>query len=519
LDRKQAVMDEACVQEPASPVNAASGHSRDRSLVRSVAWNALSDWVSQIFSWASFLVVMRLLTPADFGIAAMAMLLVPYLSYLSGFGIQRAVVILRDLTDEQLAQLNTVSFSFGIACFSLAAILAKPFAAFFHSPRLAPVTICACIPLIPGGLQAVSTGWLAREMRFRLLSLIGAATAVVAAIVTLGTALLGLGYWALVIGNLVASLVRTVVVLRIRPCKLAWPHLNAIREPLGFGWRSVISMLALSSYQRLDNLVAGRRLGQSALGFYGTAWELAYVPIEKVTSLVTTVIPTYLAEVRNQPAALRRYLRGLTEMVALATFPATVGLGIVAPELVPLAFGRKWEGMIGPLEVLSFYTTFRSIVALLPKLLTAVGEVHFVMWNDLAALIILPAAFYLGSFRGTTGIAWAWVVVYPFVAIPLYRKTFRTIDMKVGEYFRALRPALEGTIVMIVVVELLKHGVPTLWPLPLRFAIEVTAGALAYFVTLRLLHRERLMALWEIARNLFPRGSRPRDSARVAIGR
>jgi|SRR5580658_994879 teichuronic acid exporter len=472
----------------------------DRSLAGSVAWNAAGDWASQIFSWLSFLIVMRLLSPGDFGIAAMAVLLAPYLGQLTSFGIPRAVVTLRDLTDDQLAQLNTVSFFLGLAMFTLAALLAKPFALFMRTPRLTPIVIVACAALIPQGLQGVSTGSLMKQMRFRLLSIIGLVTALVAAVATLAMALLGFGYWSLVLGNLMSGIVRTALLLRARPCRLAWPHLDSLRVPLKFGGHVTVSMLALNSYQRLDNLVAGRALGQVALGFYGMAWELANVPIEKVTSLVTTVIPSYMAAVQDQPAELRRYLRGLTEAIALITLPATVGLALVAREMVPVFFGHKWDGMIAPLEVLSFYAAVRSVVALLPKVLTAVGNVRYVMWNDLTALIILPVAFYLGSYRGTAGIAWAWVIAYPFVALPLYRKTFKTISMTTSEYLQAVRPALEGTIVMILAVKLVRYFGTPMRSLLLQLVVEVTIGGLAYLGTLRVRHGERMSVLIDAAR-------------------
>jgi teichuronic acid exporter len=472
----------------------------DRSLITSVAWNATGDWVSQIFSWLSFLIVIRLLTPADFGIVNMALILLPFLQYISTFGIARAIVTLRNLTDDQLAQLNTVGLLLGVTGFTLAALLAKPIAMFFRTPALAPVAIVTCLALIPSGMQVVSGGLLTRDMRFRMLSMLNGATAIIAAIFTLLFAWLGWKYWALVLGNLLATFFRSMFILRSRPQKYAVPHLPSIRQPLQFGGHVIVSLIAFNCYQRLDNLTAGRVLGQAALGLYGMAWTLANVPLEKVTSLVTTVIPSYLAQVQDDRAALRRYLRNLTEGLSLATFPATVGLGLVARELIPLALGRKWIGVIPSLEVLSIYAAVRSVVALLPKLLTAVGNPRFVMWNDLAALVILPASFYVGSRWGIVGIAWGWVVAYPIVAVPLYRKTFLTIGMKTSEYIRALRPAFDATIVMIGAVLLLKYIIPEREPLPLRLALEILTGIITYAGTLLLAYRQRVAAFVNMAK-------------------
>jgi teichuronic acid exporter len=232
------------------------------------------------------------------------------------------------------------------------------------------------------------------------------------------------------------------------------------------------------------------------------AWNLANVPLEKVTSLVTYVIPTYLAAVKDDLAAVRRYVRTLTEALAVATFPATIGLGLVARELIPLAFGPKWNGVVLPLEVLSAYAAFRSIPAFLAKVLTAVGNARYVMWNDLAALAILPISFYVGSHWGISGIAWGWVVAYPVVAIPLYSKTLRTIGMGTGEFLRALRPALSGTAVMIVAVVTAKYVLPEGQPLLVRLVLEIIIGALAYTGAVLLLHGDRAILYINMARHL-----------------
>ena len=474
----------------------------DHSLAHSLAWRAAANWSSQLVSWASFLLIVRLLSPADFGIAAMAVILWPYLRFLGEFGIGQTIVTMRDLTQDQIAQLNSVALLLGFVCFGLGAILAKPLALFFRTPALAPVVIVTCIGLIPLGSKAVSEGLLAREMRFRRLATYEAILSVVSAIVTLLLAYWGMGYWALVLGNLAGYTVRSILVVISRPYRYALPRLSSLRKPMKFGWHVLVSLVAWSAYERLDNVTAGRVLGQAALGFYGLAWSLANVPLEKLTTLVTTILPSYLAAVQKEPAALRRYLRTLTEVLALATFPTTIGLALVARELVPFAMGTKWEPMVTPLEILAVYTTFRSIVALLPKVLTAVGNPHFVMWNDLRALIILPCAFYVGSRWGIAGIAWAWVVAYPLVALPLYWKTFRTIEMDAREYIRALRPATEGILIMTLGVLALKWGLaPLSIPTLARLILEIVIGAILYVSTVLLLHRGRISIFLQLAKN------------------
>jgi O-antigen/teichoic acid export membrane protein len=482
-------------------VTAETTRRMDRSLAHSLAWRAGADWFSQILSWSSFLIVVRLLTPADFGIVAMAMVLWAYLRYVGEFGIPQTIVTLRDLTKDELAQLNTVALLLGFGCFGLAFVLAYPLAAFFKTPQLFWVVVVTCSGLIPLGLRAVPEGLLNRDMRFRTLSLLDATTSIIAATATLLMVFWGLGYWALVLGNLAGYAAQSALTVAARPHSFAFPRMGSLRRPLVFGWHILVSVVASSAYERLDNVTAGRVLGQAALGVYGMAWNLANIPMEKLTTLVTTTIPTYFAAVQNEPAALRRYLRTLTETLAIATFPATIGLALVARDLIPFALGPKWDGVVVPLQILSVYVTFRSVVALLGKLLTAVGNPRFVMWDDLAALIILPTGFYIGSHWGTPGIAWGWVAAYPFVALPLYWKAFKTIEMPVGDYLRSLRPALHGTAVMVLAVTSLKWTLLAKQSSILRLVLEIATGAAAYIATLLLLHRERIMTFLRTARS------------------
>jgi PST family polysaccharide transporter len=470
-------------------------------------WRAAADWASQILSWTSLLVIVRLLAPADFGIVAMAVVFFPYLRYLGEFGVPQIIITLRDLTESQIAQLNSVAVLLGVAFFGVSVCLARPIAWFFRIPKLAPAVIVTCIALVPLGARAVPEGLLRKEMQFKLLSFFDAIRDIVAALAALALAWFGFGYWALVWGNVMGTTARALLIVVTRPHSFAWPRLRSIKHSLAFGWHVLVSVIAWTAYERLDNLTAGRMLGQVALGFYGMAWTLANVPIEKLTSLVTTVLPSYLAAAQKDPPALRRYVRTLTETLALATFPATIGLGLVARELIPLTLGHKWDGVIVPLEILSTYAAFRSIVALLPKVLTAIGNARFVMWNDLAALVILPVAFYIGGHWGTAGIAWGWVAAYPLVAFPLYWKMFKTIDMKSGEYFRSLRPAVDSTLAMVFAVGLLKWQLSERSPILLRLTLEISAGAMVYISTAWLLHRKRMLGLIEVAKTLFRRNA------------
>ncbi len=458
---------------PDTCVTASENH--DRSMAVGIAWSAAAKWSGQLVSWVSFLFVTRLLSPSDFGLVGMALLYCGLLQVVTdAFG--TAVTTLRELSGEQLAQLNTVALGTGFLASLLSCVLAIPIGYFFRSPHLPLVIVVMSSMFLVSGLRTVPYSLLYRDMQFRLLSVLETVQAVAQAATMLTLAWLGFGYWALIIGNIVGAAVLAGLQISWRPSRFAIPKYSSIKDAVTFSRHIVVTNLSWYGYTNADFLVAGRVLGQSALGAYSLAWSLATIPLEKVAAIVGKVSYAYLSAAQNDHAALRRYLRILTEGLSIITFPATIGMAIVAGDFVRLVLGTKWQSAILPLEILAFYAAFRCIAMLIPSVLIAIGETRFVMRTTQVGLILLPAAFYVGSHWGPSGIAFGWVAAYPVIAAYFYRRAFQNIGMQWRDYVGAIRPAMTGCLFMVVAVEMAKYFLASSVPLSLRLGAEVVAG-------------------------------------------
>ncbi|MGC1202846.1 MAG: oligosaccharide flippase family protein, partial [Candidatus Acidiferrales bacterium] len=138
--------DSNSIEDPGMTVENPSG-SLDRSMAHAVAWGAGARWASQVVSWASTIVVARLLTPYDYGLVGMAGLYLQLALLVSQAGIGDAVIALRDLTSRQLAELNTISLLMGGGLVALSCALAFPISRFFSAPPLVAVIVAASVVL------------------------------------------------------------------------------------------------------------------------------------------------------------------------------------------------------------------------------------------------------------------------------------------------------------------------------------------------------------------------------------
>jgi PST family polysaccharide transporter len=320
----------------------------------------------------------------------------------------------------------------------------------------------------------------------------------VAAVLILAS--LGFGYWSLVLNEVIATIAATGMSIWYRRVGFQWPQFSSLRAAMHFSGQVIVSRIAWYGYSNSDFLVAGRALGQAALGAYTIAWTLTNLPIEKVTTLVMSVTPTFFSRAQKSNAELRRYLLVLTEGLSIITFPVALGMALTAGDFVPVVLGEKWRAAIGPLRLLALYTSVRSITPLVSQALTMTGRARHAMMNSIWSAAVLPPAFWIGSHWGPTGIAAAWAIVFPFLSAHLYQRLFRDIEMPIGHYLRALLPALAGCAVMAVCVFAARFAASDRIALSVRLAVEVVAGGLGYALMLMTVFRPRMLAFRETLR-------------------
>ena len=474
----------------------------DRSLLRGIAWLGGVRWAVQGVTWATTILIARILTPADYGVLSMAGVMLTFIALLSESGIGTTVVQKRAISAEQTAQINGGAILLGLTCCAITCALAWPVGWFYKAPELPAVIVSMSFVLAISAFRIVPGALLQRDMRFPRLAIIDAIAGIAQALITLALAKFGFRYWSLVLGGLAGAIIATGLTVASRPYRIRKPQWEALRPLLPFTHQVLIGRLCWYAYQDSDFVVAGKRLGSMALGGYSYAWTLASMPVDKITALVGGVTSPVFAAVQHDEAALRRYFLAVTEGLALVAFPMTIGLALVAGELVPVLLGQSWTFMVTPLRVLAAYAAIRTISPLSPHLLTAIGDTRFQMYLSGLAAIVLPTSFYIGSHWGTIGIAVAWTIAHPLmVYLPGTARVALRIRLSPAAYLRALWPAVSSCSAMAVAVFFAQSMLPATYPLVVRLIAEIVLGAMLYSACVLLFHRARLTGFLAIVRN------------------
>lgn len=476
----------------------------DRSLASGVAWTGAVKWAGQVVSWITTLIVARLLAPDDFGIMGMATLVLGFIELVNEFGVGAAIVQRKDIHEELISHLGAFSLALGGGFLLLGFLLAGPVALFFAEPRVDAVVMVLSANFVISSVAVIPRSLLTRDMKFRALALIDGGKGLLTSALTIVLALMGYGYWALVVGSIVSSLSAASAYVVLRPFRPRWPRRIAdISRELEFGWNVVASRVAWYAYSNADFAVVGRALGTTALGAYNIGWTLASLPVEKISVLIMRVTPPVFAKVQDRPEELSRYLRLLTEAISVVTFPIGVGMALVAPDFVPLVLGEQWADAVIPLQLLALLGGFRSVTPFYSQILVATDNARLSMWFSLLAAVFLIPGFMIGARWGTAGVALTWIALYPLLVVAFHvPTTFRLIELPFGRYLRSLWPASSSCMVMAGVVVALQWTLPPVGGGWLVLLLSVIGGAVAYAASLLVLHRKRVRASWRLLRTL-----------------
>jgi O-antigen/teichoic acid export membrane protein len=420
----------------------------------------LAQIATQVSRLAVSVILARLLTPQEFGVAAAAMIVMVVAWQLTDLG-TAAVIIQRDVVDEALvSSVFWFNLAFGASLSALAFVGAQPIADALGQPHAAPaIRVLAAVSVI-GAIGNMHHALLRRTMQFGRLATITIANAAVNSLVGIGLALMGAGVWALVIGTLSGVAVSSAAAWwfeRWRPTAVF--SVSRLREVARFSIQFFWSNTLGSVFDQLDKVIISRMLGGAPLGTYAVAQRTVLSPVQALSGAVSTVTFSAFSRGQDDPERLRAGATRASGVVALVALPTMIGLAVLAEPAVLVVYGDQWEAAIPVIQVLAPVAALNAVTSVTSSVMLGMGRSDWLYRWGLAYCLVGPAAMAVGARWGLVGVSLALaatvVVLRPFEV----RMALGLIDMRLSTYVRALLPHVVITAVMGIVAWSVAHGV------------------------------------------------------------
>lgn len=453
--------------------------------VRAIGHLGLGGGVGKLVSLGTTLVMARLLSPTEYGLMALAMVVVGFIGFFNEIGIGSAIVQKADLTQAEVNGCFAVALLASLVLSSATMLGAGAIAAFFGNPQLESMVMVLATTFVIGAFGTVPLAYLRRAMHFKAIAGITVVSIIVQSSVGLALAWRGFGAWSLVWSFVVASVIQSAGALALSGWR---PHGRwGIREASSlvmYGLHITNTRVFWYLYTNADKVIIGKLLGERAVGVYDMAFSLATLPSSQVTTLATNVASPLFSKLQHDAARLRGFLLHLTRGVAYLTYPALLGMLACSHELVAVVLGAKWIDVLIPFQALCLMGLVKSVDPLLSQVLISTGHAKKLSSYTLMCGVVITLSVTAGAMLdGLRGVSLVWVVVYPLLSVKLLHDACRITGLRMREYYAALAPVLAGALAMAGVVVLVRMILLQLgFTVPVILAAEIASGAVAYFL-------------------------------------
>jgi O-antigen/teichoic acid export membrane protein len=469
-----------------------------KKVLSGFAWQGSTKVLMQAFSWATTVIVARLLSPGDYGIVAIAGVFIGILTLITEMGLSEGLINKEHISPEERDSIFWFSLLLGAGMYAVLFLAAPFIAAIYKMEVLTAIMRVSGLTLLLASLRVVPLAVAMRRMDFRYFSLVELAAAITATVTVVSLAFLGHGAWSLVWG-LLAS--KTVAVLAYLPLLGAFPKwrmdLHQIRATVVFGTKLMAANIMSSSWREAPVVIIGLILGQSAAGYYTMANQFAQIPLNKLGSIFNTIAFPATSRLKHQKTEAASLFLRLHRYLLMVTFPLLLGLTVVAEDVIVFLLSDKWAPVVPVLQILCVANLLRVSMMLLLPVLKGCGNADRILQFHLAACIIMPIGYVAGAQFGIVGVAAAWLVAFPGLYLFLAYSLIRELEISFHDFAGSVRAGLAASTIMVLTVftfQALSADYETL----VRLVVSILLGMAVYFLALVILHGDDLRQLKRI---------------------
>ncbi len=375
-----------------------------RAAVSGARWTALARLARETAAFAAAVVLARLISPAEFGHAAIALIVIALTAILGTAGCSAPLVQRVALTPRIVAAVTVLCLGVGLI-FTAGTIVAtdllvRP----LFGERTAELVLLAAPAWILVAIGSPSNALLQRTLRFRALAVIESAAALVSAVTAVSLAVAGANGEAIVIGNLVLVGLAGLLALAALPLRAWRTDSSAVRETLGFATPLALSSLVYLGYRNVDYVIFGARATATQLGYYWRAFQLGVGYQSKISQVMQRVALPVFSRAKDA-GELHALHKRIVRAHATILVPLLATFIVAAPVLVPWLFGSTWEPAVLPAQIMAVAGMAEAIMTGVGPLMVALGRPGVLLRLNLLVLAVFTVTIFVLAPYGIEAVA------------------------------------------------------------------------------------------------------------------
>jgi O-antigen/teichoic acid export membrane protein len=472
-----------------------------KSAISGLKWSALSLVGRRGLSILTTIILARLLAPSDFGLVAMAAVVIGFIELFQDLGTAAAVIQRKDPSQALLASMFWLNAGFGLATMAVLYWGSPLAGVFYREPQVTPIMQVLSVSFLLSGLSNLQKSLLERNLEFDKLARIEIGTSLFATLVGVTAAFLGHGAWSLVYQMLAGNFLATPLLWSASRWRPTWEFSwNELRSVMGFSLNLTGANVFNYFARNADKFLIGRFLGSQDLGYYDLAYRLMLYPLQGISAVIGRVMfPLYSRMQDDADQFGRAYLK-VASAIALLSFPLMLGLTALAYPFVLTLFGTTWTPVIPLLLILAPLGAVQSIATTIGAIYNAKGRTDWALWWTVGAGVLYVLSFALGLPWGILGVSASYATMYLLLTYPTFAIPFSLIGLRVRDLGAVLWQPAACSLAMCAVVSATVVLLPAGTPGWLTLSLLVPLGAAVYLAGSWAINRALLIEMLSIVR-------------------
>lgn len=456
-------------------------------MTRGFLWKLASQIVDQGSRTVMAVILARILTPREYGVAGMAFVFANIALIFTDLSLGSALIQRPKITDRDRSTVFWTTVAGGVAVAGASFAAAPAIAKFFSEPQVTPLFRVLALTFVLTALSATQVALMTRDLEFRGLELREMGGGLARAVTAITMAVAGFGVWSIVGGSVAAASVSLVVLWTASSWRPAFVYsLSSLRDLGSYGIKAFASRIFFFVTENADNLLVGRYLGSAALGVYALAYNAMLSPLSRIVQPIGQVMFPALSRIQTETDRLVSTWLGTTQATAAIMLPTFTGIIIVGPTLVHVVFGARWGAAVPVLRLLCIGGLAASLASLNLNILQSQNRpgtaLRFNIFYSGASIV----GFAVGLHWGVVGVA-ASVAIVRTALLPLnVLLSCRVVGVSIARYYRTFRGVTEATLAMGAAVVALGAALPSNFSPPVSLVIQMATGVTIYFAMLAL---------------------------------
>ena len=430
------------------------------SISAGALWLSAARWMSRATTVVGSIVLARLLSPADYGVVAIAASVLALITGLASLPTIANLVRVEALTRDHLDTAFTIAAIRGLLIALVVLLGSSTIAHTAGYPELTVVLqAMALIPLLDA-LQSPRMAAFDRDLDFSRKAIKEATVAISSMAIAITIAVTLRNYWALVLGTIGSMFIGLVLSYWMAPYRPAY-SLARFAEHFAFSGWLWMSNATRTVAMRIDGLLIGRFLDAQTTGIYVMARDIATIPaFEAMQPITNTLFPAFSRVARERRDNRAMALESMAVVSSFA-FASSVGTALIAPELVRVLLGAQWSAAAPLMQILLPGWALMATMAGGRALVQSDGLTRPLFFTDLGYSILRVIAFGYGLYLGDIFLA-----VVGIAAMTLLHIVFQlvlistTVQLHIGKVLRAIHRPVLAALAMALAIRLLESHLP-----------------------------------------------------------